>query len=694
MQGPKNFWYVLDEISGPDSRDGDAPSESMRGRAAAGLRRRPSTDDKRIRRRMRRGGAVAQEETPMTPQERRGALMAALKNASTLQEQAALVAQLDDLERGARRQSALDAELDLTSARITEMMTPVVSRTARATGSSDWLMDLAEAAPLDHNAIVSQAALWFQQVPERIREDPQEFDIQAHSAAQVHTGSVAGVAIFADYAKFLRDRTAASGVPQIQQTTAPDGVTSQPTPLPPEVFDNFAPPVADINAGADGAASSSDRAPAIQQAVNGGGNNSPEQPGGHSETDELTGPAPEPSLGGGGGSGAPEEPGGHTGTDTGTENTGIPEDPKRHQAASGLPMIQQTKDTDDAPSATPMPDTVAFPWTMGGPEDGLEGSAHYDQDGTAPPVHQSTGVRRTADQWTQPSPVIHPGIANSPATDPPRTPADAGSGAADAADPQAQPSFGDAHAAHTYTDSYNSGHPAKGEQDVPVSLGGDNGQSHAHPAYASQRIASQQDMAHPDFQRGYKYAAKWRPGVPLVRTGSAELEAGIYAAFTDRPQHRTAWLAAHTVLGESEPTLGQRIAMHRQFTHQVAAEHGLPTDGTYLQVRAATGVDLDSTGPGTSPSPTGDTPINGPGRPGPLAGGSDPAASGGPSPYNGAQPTGSPVVPAMGPVPSSAPATVSDSSMAVPTHGLGPAAAAFRSRVQAGLLRDMTDQEG
>ncbi|MFF7198335.1 hypothetical protein ACFZAM_32085 [Streptomyces sp. NPDC008079] len=670
-----------DAVDDVDWRDRHALAEPMRGQGS-GPRRQPSTDDKRIRRRMRRGGAVAQEENAM-PQTREE-LLKAISAAPTLHEQARLIGHLDTLDQGERRQAALDAEVDLSRARIAEAMTPVASRTSRATTASDWIVDLPEAEPIDHNGLVAQAALWFGSVHPMVLADAGEFEEQVRGAARQATSSADGVAVFTNYAHFLRERTAASGLDQIQQTTAPDGVTQRPTPLDPTVFDNFAPPVADINTGVVGT-ETSDRAPAIQQAVNGGGNSTPEVPGGHQESGQMTGPGPEPSLGGGGSS-APEEPGGHQ--DAGAEPA--QGDPTRRQAASGLPMIQQTTDPHDAPAATLLPTDVAYPWTMGGSEDGIGGEAHYDTGGEVPSQHQSTVAhRRTADQWTQPSPVIHPQIANSPATTPPRTPADAGSGAADARDPQAAPSFGDAHAAGGYTDSYTGAAPAAHAQDVPVSIGGDNGQSQQHPAYASRKIATRDEMRHPDFQRGYKYAAKWRPGVPLVRTGTPELEAGIYAGFTDRSGHRADWLSAHASLAQGAPELGHRILAHRQLTHQVAAAQGLPTDGTYLQAEAATGVDLDAVAPGTSPSPNGDTPINGPGRPGPLAGGMDASAPGGPSPYNGAEPVGSPVVPQTPTAPSGTPQTVPDSGMTAAIPGsINSATAAFRRRVQAGLLND------
>jgi hypothetical protein len=687
--------------------------EPMRPQARS-LRRNPSSDDKRIRRRMSRSGRVQEENSMAVPD--RSDLLQRIASATSLKEQIELVAQLDGLDLAARQQAAFDREIDLASTSIAQTMTPVVSRTAVGTMASDWLHTLPD-EEMDQSQLVAQAAVWFGNVPDFVRADAEEFTEQARGRARVLTASLGAQApaaeqIFVDYAAFLRTQ-AASGLDQIQQTTAPDGVSSKPTPLPEDVFDNFAPPVNDLNAGVVGT-ETSDRAPAIQQAVNGGGNSSPEVPGGHSETGSMTGPGPEPSLGGGGGGSAPEQAGGHS--ETGdvpaqggpsatpsaepaqptTEQTqqapGADQKPKT--AASGLPQIQQTTDVHDAPASQPLPTTVAFPWLLDESEqaDGMTGNAHYDQGGQVSSGHQTHASLQTrADQWTQPHPSVQPNVANSPASTPPRNVGEAGNGTADAKAPDTQPSFGDAHAAPAYTEAYTSAAPAAPTQDVPVSLGGDNGTGRMHPAFASRKVATREEMQHPDFQRGYKYATKWQPGTPVVRPGSPELEAGIYAGLTDRPLQRAAWLAVHTELSKIEPGLGKRIAAHRQFTHKVAAEHGLPTDGTYLTVEAATGIDLDTTNPSTSPSPTGDTPINGPGRPGPLAGQQDAAAPAGAAPYNGAAPFGQPVVPQAATVPQGQPVHIPDNGMASAAPaglGLSPTATAFRRTVQAGLLAE------
>jgi hypothetical protein len=694
--------------------DDEPASEPMRPHAR-GPRRNPSREDRSVRRRMRRAGA--QEENSM-PSPDRSELLARISSAKSFDEQIKLVAQLDEFDRQAQRTAAIDRELDLANTSIREAMTPAISRTARGTTASDWLSSEVEDDPFDHGQLIAQAALWFQSVPDFVKADRAEFDEQAFGKARQVAASLGAQSrtaedIFVGYATFLHTQAtvveAASGLDQVQQTTAPDGVTEKATPLPPDVFDNFAPPVNDLNAGVTGTEVSS-AAPAIQMSQQ-GGNSSPEVPGGHSETGVMTGPAPEPSLGGGAGNSSPELAGGHSSggpatggpaatpsaepaqeeTEMSQEAGDVNQRPKT--AASGLEQIQQTVNVKNEPSTTPLPTTVAFPWTMDdGSADGMTGDADYDQGGQVSSGHQShAAMRRRADQWSQPNQIIEPNIANSPRSTPPRNVGQAGNGAADAATSDTQPSFGDSHAAPDYTQAYTSAAPAATAQDVPYSMGGDNGQSLKHPAFASRRVASKQEMQHPDFQRGYKYAARWQEGTPVVRPGSPELEAGIYAGFTDNPHSRGAWLSAHAALASVEPTLTRRIAQHRELTHKVASAQALPTDGTYLHVQAATGVDLDTTNPSTSPSPSGDTPINGPGQPGPLAGQMDAAAPAGAAPYNGAQPFGQPVVPSAPAVGQGQPVTIPDTGMASAMNqgsGLSPTAAAFRRRVQSGLLAE------
>lgn len=205
------------------------------------------------------------------------------------------------------------------------------------------------------------------------------------------------------------------------------------------------------------------------------------------------------------------------------------------------------------------------------------------------------------------------------------------------------------------------------------------------------------DAADPDFTKGYKYATKWTPGTRLVTTGSAAFEAGLYAGMSDNAEHQGAWVAAHRKQAAKydKPEFLSRVAKHREFSKQaVRSLSEMRVHGAYLrptaQHTAATVMDLDTTAPTTSPSPTGATPINGPGEPGPLAGQTDPAAPGGASPYNGAAPFGTPVVPNGG-VAHGTPVAISATPGAAVDQAalehLSPQTLAFRRQVQASLLQ-------
>lgn len=199
---------------------------------------------------------------------------------------------------------------------------------------------------------------------------------------------------------------------------------------------------------------------------------------------------------------------------------------------------------------------------------------------------------------------------------------------------------------------------------------------------ASKSFTPDDAMAHPEFFKGYGFARNWRTGSRLVRLGGAEFEAGLYAGISDNPENQSAWVEAHRVQAAKQPEFAERIAVHDLFTGKVAAAKGLRAQGSYVQ--ASTETDLVTTSPGTSPSPVGDTPINGPGRPGPLAGYDDPAAAGGPAPYNGAEPLGRSVVPgSISPAPIVAPEV---SHGAPPNPLASQQTVAFRRRVQAGLV--------
>lgn len=153
-------------------------------------------------------------------------------------------------------------------------------------------------------------------------------------------------------------------------------------------------------------------------------------------------------------------------------------------------------------------------------------------------------------------------------------------------------------------------------------------------------------MDDPEFRKGYLFASRWQQGQRLAGKGSAPFEAGLYAGITDRPQAQRAWAAAHGEIAlRRHPELAERLGKHASFSHRHAALHGGQCRGAYLQAQAGTSTDLITDGPGTSPDPMGSTPLNGPGTVPEMAGGSQPARSGGAPPYQGAPPLpGGPVV--------------------------------------------------
>jgi hypothetical protein len=227
--------------------------------------------------------------------------------------------------------------------------------------------------------------------------------------------------------------------------------------------------------------------------------------------------------------------------------------------------------------------------------------------------------------------------------------------------------------------------------DIPSSLGGDNGQNvtngdlapdltdmSAASSLVSSRFVKSASRRNPEFTKGYGYATKWAPGKPLVTMGSAEFEAGLFAGLIDRPKHQEAWVAAHRRQAKKDKRFARRMTTYSQYVEHLASKG--------ISLEAATTTDLNTESPSASPSPTGQTPINGRGEPGPLTGQQDPAAPGGPSPYNGAEPFGHQVVPGAGPSSGGGSNYVNDIPGGPADGNVNPATIAFRRQVQASLL--------
>lgn len=403
----------------------------------------------------------------------------------------------------------------------------------------------------------------------------------------------------------------------------------------------------------------------------------------------------------------------------------------RREAASGLDQVQQNVDSFENPRPTSLPTDVMFPIDQPWPEEEAEyhqGGESQSGGGTGrPSVHNERAAsRKQADMYGGgDAPHAVPGgetpVANSPSTTPPR--ANAGDfnqgvqqGQADAAAGE-RPSFADnSSAVSDYVRGYVQGYsdspkPNGGPQDVPGSMGGDNGQAHnfqqvqqrtepplvnmaAKGLTVSAALVTKDVSKDADFQRGYRYARAWKPGEQVVALGSTGEEAGIYAGITDNPLAQGAWRKVHARLGKEHPELNKRMREHLKLGRLLHEAGHQVSRGMYVQ--AATSLDLDTMSPVTTPDPQGATPSEGPGTVPPLRNApGTPAAPGGAAPYNGAEPYGQPVVPdplMAEPEPGGIPMLQPHSPDAVNMVGdssllsKNPTAMAFRRKVQANKL--------
>jgi hypothetical protein len=730
---------------------GSRVQEPMRARQR--VRTNPTPEDRKVRNRNRRttaGGVV----------EKRAELVRALNKASSMTEQAALLDQLRQFDEGLRAKAAQERELDLANAVVRETLSPVRVHEFH-TAATDWLGVEASVDPQWQNRVVAEAAMWFGRVPEFVKQDGDEFAIQAQGKARQLAGqfglqATAAQKTFLDYVGFLYKQSA-SGLDQIQQTVDPHD-NPKTTPLNPEVFDNFAPEVHPINEGVSGT-ETSDRNPLLQEIVNGGSGadaGAPEKPGGHSTDDELSWNPPQgvqqdstPPLDfaegpeGGAGSGSRHTTSsrydGRSPAIGYTMNMdefrvqaarkGRGQGKGRKEAASGLDQIQQTVDPHDNPKPTGLPPEVAFPlddefqeeWTTNGTGNAQPGKAAKAKtakhacsqckasvrNGKCSKCGQKcscaecksakSASRKQADMFgnsDQPHQVVGPDVANTPETTPP-TAANGGGQAAGRADANANeaPSFGDDSSfvpagAQGYAEGYSSvDQSANLPENVPPSVAGPGNAVTRAGSKVSSLIVTAAERDNADFRKGYGYGSNWTPGTRLVATGSKEFEAGLYAGVSDNPEHQKAFVEAHRAVKEKFPKVAARAEQHVRVTHRVARKNEHPSNGLYLV--ASTSMDLDTMAPNTTPAADGSTPINGPGRPGPLDGQQNAAAPGGPAPYNGAPPYGTPVVPGVGQSAASpADALIGGGHMSTQNQVMGKQTLAFRQRVQAGLLAE------
>lgn len=201
----------------------------------------------------------------------RDEIMQTLASARSLDEQIALVAELDALDAAAHKTASAERSVDWAATTVRETMAP--GRTLdRHTAATDWLAE-ADTEPGDnhHQAVIAEASLWFRGLDPDVKADAHEFVEQAKGVARRTAGKYGSAAdaardAFLQYVAFLnRQVLAASGLPQVQQRV--DSFENpQPTPLPTDVFDNFAPPIHPINQGIDGSQTNS-LAPGAEEAM-------------------------------------------------------------------------------------------------------------------------------------------------------------------------------------------------------------------------------------------------------------------------------------------------------------------------------------------------------------------------------------------------------------------------------------------
>ena len=323
----------------------------------------------------------------------RGDLVAKISKAASFSEQAALVSQLDAFDQHRRAEAGRARELDLAAAVVKQTLMPVRVHEMH-TAATDWIADFEPSVDMSHHASIAEAAMWFGRTSSEVRADSEEFGVQAEGFMRREASRYGeqAQAVYTEglsYLGFLYRRQAASGLDQIQQTVDPHE-NPKTTPLPTDVFDNFAPEVADINAGVVGT-ETSERNPLLQEIMSGGnGSGSPEQPGGHSTGDDFSGgysevPAGQTEdnssgpLGGieAPGEGQAEEEDQHDVTDqhmgswdgrsvaiSHTMNLDQFRATQAKEAASGLDQIQQTVNPHEDPAPTPLPVEVMFPWMI------------------------------------------------------------------------------------------------------------------------------------------------------------------------------------------------------------------------------------------------------------------------------------------------------------------------------------------
>lgn len=467
---------------------------------------------------------------------KRTELVQAIQKAGTFQEQARLVAALDTYDRMQREAAAEERAWGTAGAIVEQTLTPVRVH-EHHTAATDWLGEMETTAVSYHQEVCAQAGAWYDRVDPMVKADHEEFSQQALGMARRTAGvygeqAQAAAQTFLDYVALLH-KDSASGLPQIDQISDPKDNPSE-TPLPLEVFDNFAPPVHPINEGVDGTEDSY-RAPLIQEIEQaGGGMGTPEKPGGHSTSMDESGSYAEVPLGEPGK--LPTHASYHDGPSVAIGYAMTMDEFRAQQAAdaerrsrlgfnqakaepkeaaSQLDQVQQRVDSFENPKPTGLPQDVMFPLNPAFQgEENTEELPHAENVAQAKrrayvaqllaknPTEWSDADRREVEAYLTVSaglvkkadefsaPVHGPGdevpVSNSADTTPHPAGGSYDKGKADGQsdrDAGERPTFSDASSAATdyvkgYSEGYSGGQEtAVDNPDVPASMGGDSGQA-------------------------------------------------------------------------------------------------------------------------------------------------------------------------------------------------------------------------
>jgi hypothetical protein len=196
-----------------------------------------------------------------------------IRHAADGQSLAQAVADLDQFDRS--RTAVLDAEreTDLGARIAAERLTPVPVH-EHHTAATDWLADADVPSGDYRTAMIAEASVWYRSLDPAVRADREELGAQASGRARTLASAYAprsGAAEreFMSVVGYLHAQ-AASGLPQIDQTTDPNNAPSA-TPYPTEVFPTFGADQDPYNQGIEGfnhdSQAASTGAPLIQQVM-------------------------------------------------------------------------------------------------------------------------------------------------------------------------------------------------------------------------------------------------------------------------------------------------------------------------------------------------------------------------------------------------------------------------------------------